>query len=109
PVELLFYKGRFADHRLLIPLFGMVPVLAALTVGYSVALRAVQRPQHYLVAGLVSGPVGFATALVFIRAWGLEGAAASVLTSHLASFAVTVFLFSRWVPRATTATSVDRD
>jgi O-antigen/teichoic acid export membrane protein len=52
-------------------------------------VRASQKPHLDLVANLISAPVGLITAAMFIRRWGLNGAAFSLV----AAFAVYAAVF----------------
>jgi O-antigen/teichoic acid export membrane protein len=79
PLARLIYAGRFVDAIGLIPVFGLTGVMVALNTGYSLVLRAAQRPRLHLVASAISGSVGLLTAILFTWIWGLAGAAASLL------------------------------
>ncbi len=93
------YGGAFAGDAWLVPIFGLVPVFAALTAGTSLMLRAAQRPQHYLVAAAVTGPAGIVSAAIFTRWWGLGGAAASIVLAYGATAAVAFLLYRAWIKR----------
>lgn len=96
PLELLMFGGRFAEHSRLLAVFGLQGVFFALTMGPSMALRAVQQPQHYLVAGLVAGAVGVISAVVLTAVWGLAGAAGSTVLTYAAAWLVTMAMYRRW-------------
>ncbi len=95
-VEHLLFGGKFSSHAWLIPTFGFVPVITGLATGFSMALRASQRPHFDLLAYAVSGPVGLITAIIFIRAWGLGGAAWSLLAGFAAYALVLLWSFKTW-------------
>jgi O-antigen/teichoic acid export membrane protein len=84
PLETLIYGGKFRQYVLLLPLNGLIPVMIALTSGFSVLLRANQKPQHILASAVAGCTVGFATALPFSHMWGVWGAVTSVLLANLA-------------------------
>jgi len=92
PIEHILYGGRFSASAWLIPVFGLIPVFTGFAMGFSMAVRASQRPHFDLVANGVSGPVGLVTALLFIRWWGLGGAALSMVAGFAAY--ATVFFYS---------------
>jgi O-antigen/teichoic acid export membrane protein len=105
PLEYMLYGGKFASVSWLIPALGLVPVFTAFANGYSMALRAVQKPHFDLVANAVSAPIGLITAVVFIRAWGVGGAAVSI-AAGFAVYALVFFLsFWRWTTQVTIAQS----
>ena len=82
------YGGKYSAQAWLIPIQGLVPVFAALASGYSLTLRAAQRPRLYLVTVAVQAPVGLLSSVVLMNIWGLTGAAlSSVLTYAVAAWA----------------------
>jgi O-antigen/teichoic acid export membrane protein len=106
PVVHIVYGGKFDQVAWLIPIQGLVPFFAALAQGYSLNLRALQKPQHYLIASLVATPVGIISALLFIQMWGLRGAALSSVLAA-AAFALAHYVMYRfWMPPAHASTLV---
>jgi O-antigen/teichoic acid export membrane protein len=94
PIERLFYGGKYASFAWLIPLMGLVPVCTGFSTGYSMALRASQKPQFDLLANSVSAPVAIVFAGLFIRWWGIGGAAVSTVLGF-AAYAAVYFLSYR--------------
>jgi len=88
PVERLLFGGKFADDAWLIPLFMLIPLSAGLASGYSMALRAMQRPHFDLLANRIGAAVSVQTAFLFIPLWGLAGAAISMASGFAARAAV---------------------
>jgi len=96
PVERLLFGGKFSDHAWLIPVLALVPVCTGFAMGFSMALRASQKPHFDLLANAVSASVALISALVSIRAWGLAGAAISVVAGF-GAYALTYFWsYKRW-------------
>jgi len=85
PIEQLMYADKFSSSAWLIPVLGLVPVCNGFLTGFSMALRASQKPQFDLLANAVAAPVGLVTALIFIRLWGISGAAFSLVAGTAAS------------------------
>jgi O-antigen/teichoic acid export membrane protein len=96
PIESLLFGGKFSSNAWLIPLLGLVPVCAAFAVGFSMALRALQKPHFDLLANAISAPIGLITAVLFIKTWGLVGAAVSVVAGFAAYALVFFCFFVRW-------------
>jgi O-antigen/teichoic acid export membrane protein len=94
-IEHMLYDGKYSPYVQLIPILGLVPVCTGLASGFSMAARASQKPHIDLVANAISAPVGLATAAVFIRLWGLDGAAFSLVTGFAAYAAVFWWSFQR--------------
>ncbi len=97
-ISRLFYGPRFARYDWLIPVLGLMPVLIAVASGFSLVLQAIQRPQHYLIRGAVTGPVGIGSAVVLTSWLGLGGAAASMVLTLAISVVVTLTLYRRYGP-----------
>jgi len=89
PIENLMYGGKFSSSAWLIPVLALVPVFTGVAAGFSMALRASQKPHFDLLANTLSAPVGLVTAVLFIRLWGLGGASMSMV----AGFAVYAAVF----------------
>src|SRR2546423_5516244 len=67
PLEQILFGGKYAQYSWLMPVLALVPVLNGFTTGYSVALRASQKPQCDLIANLVAAPVGLLSAVLLMR------------------------------------------
>ncbi len=93
PLETIIYGGKFKQYVWLLPLNGLIPVMIALTSGFSVLLRANQKPQHLLTSAVVGCVVGFASALPMSRLWGVPGAVTSVLLANLAIAVTTAWYY----------------
>ena len=94
-IEHLLYGGKYSGYVRLIPIWGLVPVCTGLAIGFSMAVRASQKPHFDLVANAISAPAGLITAAVFIKLWGLNGAALSLVAGFAAYAAVFCWSFKR--------------
>jgi O-antigen/teichoic acid export membrane protein len=77
PIEHLLFGGKFSGYAWLIPVLGLVPVCTGFAMGFSMAVRACQKPHYDLIANAVSAPIALISAFVCIKSWGLAGAALS--------------------------------
>jgi O-antigen/teichoic acid export membrane protein len=93
PLEALIYGGKFKQYLWLLPLNGMIPVVIALTSGFSVLLRANRKPQHLLTSAVAGCAVGLASALPLSHIWGVWGAVASVLLANVAVAITTAWYY----------------
>jgi O-antigen/teichoic acid export membrane protein len=93
PLEHLLYGGRFASQARLIPLFGVVPVLLALSTGLSLVLRSHQITKIEFLANALAAPAAIISALVGVRLWGLAGAAFSSVVAGATSVLVTGYFY----------------
>ena len=97
-IEHLLYGGKYSGYVRLIPILGLVPVCTGLAIGFSMAVRASQKPHFDLVANAISAPAGLITAAVFIKLWGLNGAALSLVAGFAAYAAIFCWLFRKIKP-----------
>jgi O-antigen/teichoic acid export membrane protein len=79
PVEHLLFGGKYGPYAWLMPVLALIPMISGFGTGYSVAVRASQQPHYDLVANLVAAPIGLISAVLFMRWWGVFGAAASMV------------------------------
>jgi O-antigen/teichoic acid export membrane protein len=100
PAERVLFNGRYASYAWLMPVLALIPVCAGVSIGYSMALRAFQKPHFDLLANAVAAPVGALSALYLIQTSGLSGAAASMALSFLATALVNFFSYRRYISGA---------
>jgi O-antigen/teichoic acid export membrane protein len=103
PAEHLLFGEKYAAYARLMPVLALVPVFAGLGMGYSMALRASQKPHFDLIANAVAAPVGLVSAILFMRWWGLTGAAASMILSFFAASVVILLSYSRFISELKTS------
>ncbi len=96
PIERLLYGGKFAKDAWLIPLLGLVPIFVGLSAGYSLVLRAIQKPKFHLIATAGSVPVALVSAVLFTYRWGIAGAAASLVVTSAASATLSWYFYREW-------------
>jgi O-antigen/teichoic acid export membrane protein len=92
-IESLLYGGKYQQYAPLMALLAVVPVVNGIAAGYSMALRALQKPQFDLVSNLVAAPVGLISAVLFMHWWGISGAAISIVMAFAASTLTTIICF----------------
>jgi O-antigen/teichoic acid export membrane protein len=93
PAEHLLFGGKYSAYAWLMPILSLVPAANGLTMGFSTALRASQRPHLDLLANAITAPIAVVSAVGFIRWWGLAGAAASMVTGFVLYALVNCWLF----------------
>jgi O-antigen/teichoic acid export membrane protein len=91
--EHLLFGGKYSGYSWLMPILALIPAANGLTMGYSAALRALQRPHFDLLANAIAAPVAVLSAVTFIRWWGLAGAAASMVMGFAAVMGVNCWVF----------------
>jgi len=96
-IELTLFGGKYAAYAWLMPVLALIPVCGGFSVGYSMALRASQKPAFDLLANAVAAPVGVLTAIWLTRWWGLAGAAGSMIVAFAAYSLVVACIFRAWL------------
>jgi O-antigen/teichoic acid export membrane protein len=94
-LENLFFGGIYVDYIFLIPLFSLVPILMSLTIGASVILKAIQKPQALFIVSVGSVVTSAVTSFVFIPIWGIAGAVWSAVITQAVSTILIFVLFTR--------------
>jgi len=92
-VELLLFGGKYAVYAWLMAVFALMPVCTGLATGYSMALRASQKPYFDLISNAFAAPVAVVTAFLFMHRWGIAGAVASMVLSCAVLSIVTLVCF----------------
>jgi len=91
--EHILFAGKYAAYAWLMPMLSLVPAVNGLTMGFSTALRASQRPHLDLLANAIAAPIAVLSAVSFIHWWGLAGAAASMVTGFVVYMGVNCWAF----------------
>jgi O-antigen/teichoic acid export membrane protein len=99
PVEHLLLGGKYGHFAPMIPLLALTPVVNGFGNGYSMALRACQRPHYDLISNAIAAVVSVVSTILFVRHFGIFGAAASMVLSFAAMNAVTLIFFIRSWPQ----------
>lgn len=99
-VEHVLFGGKYAAYAWLMPLLALVPAANSFSIGYSMALRASQRPHFDLIANAIAAPVGLISGLAFMHWWGLGGAAASMVLGFGVQGAVIFVCFRKFTTGA---------
>jgi O-antigen/teichoic acid export membrane protein len=90
PAEHLLFGGKFAPYVWLMPVLALIPAVNGFNSGFSATLRGSQKPHFDLLGNAMAAPVAVLSAFLFIRWWGLAGAAFSLIagcaTLALANF-----------------------
>jgi O-antigen/teichoic acid export membrane protein len=91
--EHLLFGGKYSGHAWLMPILALIPAANGFTMGYSTSLRASQRPYFDLLANAIAAPVAVVSAVIFIRWWGLAGAAMSLVTGFVVYMGINCVVF----------------
>lgn len=95
-LERLLYGGRYDDWVWLLPLLGIWPVCAAVGSGFSLILRALQKPHFFAYVSAAVIPFGLISAYLLTRFWGIGGTALSIVLSEAVAGVVTIALYQVW-------------
>jgi len=79
PVEHVLFGGKYSSYAGLIPLLALIAACQGFSMGYAMAMRASGKTRFDLVANAIAAPVAIVSALLFMRWWGLAGAAVSMV------------------------------
>ena len=94
PLEQFLFGGKYRLDAWLMPLLALVPCANAVATGYSMVLRASQKPHFDLLANSIAAPVGLISAVVLMHWFGLAGAVLSMVLAAM-TMAVVTFISYR--------------
>jgi O-antigen/teichoic acid export membrane protein len=104
-IEHIFFGGKYETYAWLMPFLALVPTASGFNQGFSLALRATQRPYFDLIANVLAAPIGVISAIALMRWWGVGGAATSLVLSYSSIAIVTVFCYLRFGHRTNQSSS----
>ncbi len=105
PIEHIFFGGKYGAYAWLMPFLALVPTASGFNQGFSLALRATQRPYFDLIANALAAPIGVISAIALMRWWGVGGAATSLVLSYSSIAIVTVLCYLRFGHRTNQSNS----
>jgi O-antigen/teichoic acid export membrane protein len=95
-IEHIFFGGKYAAYAWLMPVLALVPAATGFNQGFSLALRATQRPHFDLIANALGAPIAVISSIFLMRWGGIGGAATSLVLSCSSIAIVTVFCYQRF-------------
>jgi O-antigen/teichoic acid export membrane protein len=96
PAEQLLYDGKFSGFTALIPLLGLVPLITAMEIGFSLVVRSLQRPAYHAISTGAMALAGIIFSLVFVDLWGIRGGVLSLILVALTSLVVNGWFYQKW-------------
>lgn len=93
PLEMILYAGKYADYVRIGLILSFIPFLTALSSGFSLILRSMQKVNTYIYVNASAFFVGIPSAWFFTLWWGVDGAAFSLVLSYVVSTLVTIGIF----------------
>lgn len=102
PVEHLLFNGKYARFAPMIPLLALVPVVNGFGTGYSMALRACQKPHYDLISNAIAAIVSVVSTILVVRHFGVFGAAAGLVLGFFTMNVIALVFFMRSRPQPVT-------
>ena len=95
-IDLVLYDGKYAAHVALIPIIGIAPLLNAFVSGFSLLLRAIQKPVFYVIDKILAAAVGYLSAVIFVKLWDVTGAVFSLISIEIFTLILYWILYLKW-------------
>lgn len=95
-LENLLYAGRYKMYVALIPIIGIIPLVTAVEVGFSLVVRSLQRSIYHAVLTFGMAVAGIVSSLFLIPLFGVVGAIFSLVVSAILSFVVNIWFYRKW-------------
>jgi O-antigen/teichoic acid export membrane protein len=99
-LEHLLFSGKYSHFVEMIPLLALIPVTNGFGTGYSMALRACQKPYYDLISNVVAAIVSVVSTILLVRRFGVFGAAAGMVLSFFTMNVSALIFFERSGPQA---------
>ena len=96
PAEQVLYDGKFSEFTPLIPLLGLVPLITAMEIGFSLVVRSLQRPLYHAISTGAMALASIIFSIFFVDIWGVQGAVVSLILVALTSLAVNGWFYQKW-------------
>jgi O-antigen/teichoic acid export membrane protein len=95
PIEHILFGGKYASYAGLIPILALIPAANGLSTGFSMALRASQKPHCDSAANGVAAAVSLISVFVLTPRFGLFGVATSLVLGFIAMNLTSLIFFLR--------------
>lgn len=95
-LENLLYTGRYSEYIGLIPIVGVIPLITAVEIGFSLIVRSLQRSVYYAVLTFGMAVAGVVSGLILIPSFGVAGAVGSLVVSAVLSFFINIWFYRKW-------------
>jgi len=98
PLEKFLYGGKYMSYAWLIPFVGIVPMLSAVEIGFSIIVRAMQKSVFHAVSTFVMAMISILSGPLLIQRFGVAGAIASQILIGVSSLLTSIYLYRMWLP-----------
>jgi len=92
----LLYAGRYKEYIELIPIAGVIPLITAMEIGFSLIVRSLQRSIYHAILTFGMAVAGVISGLTLIPLFGIAGAIGSLLVSATISFFINIWFYRKW-------------
>ena len=97
--EDLLYAGRYSEYTWLIPLVGVIPLITAIEIGFSLVVRSLQRSVYHAVLTFGMAIAAVVSGLFLIPSFGIAGAVGSLVASAILSLFINIWFYRKWFSR----------
>lgn len=95
-LENLLYAGRYKEYIGLIPVTGIIPLITAMEIGFSLIVRSLQRSIYYAILTFGMAVAGIISGLLLIPSFGVAGAIGSLIASTAISIFINILFYRKW-------------
>lgn len=94
------YADKYNEYTWLIPVIGIMPLITAAEVGFSLVVRSLQRSIYYAILTFGMAVVAGLSSLYLIAPFGIAGAVCSLLVTTFTSLVINIWFYQKWFPSA---------
>lgn len=96
PIESLFYANKYQEYTWLIPISGVIPVMTAIEINFSLIVRSLQRSIYHAILTFSMATAGILSALILIPRMKITGAAISLIITAIFSLGINTWFYRIW-------------
>jgi Na+-driven multidrug efflux pump len=80
----------------LIPVIGIIPLISAFEIGFSLIVRSLQRSIYHTILTFGMAVVASLSSLYLIPSFGITGAVWSLVVTTCASLVINIWFYHKW-------------
>jgi O-antigen/teichoic acid export membrane protein len=95
-LENFLYTNKYEEFTWLIPVIGIIPLISAFEIGFSLIVRSLQRSIYHTILTFGMAVVASLSSLYLIPSFGITGAVWSLVVTTCASLVINIWFYHKW-------------
>ena len=90
------YAGKYKEYIGLIPVVGVIPLITAVEIRFSLIVRSLQRSVYHAILTFGMAVAGVVSGLLLIPSFGVAGAIGSLVVAAMISLFINIWFYRKW-------------